>query len=166
MLNLIKYDLDLAKEIGKDVWNKLVGLSNGYDPYSNAMTMSNFVGTLTAIANTPSHPYVQAAAKSLLALRGGAEIISNVVTVIDNAVNLFSDDSNDTVLFKEGDSAEDVKLFQDILIKDGYNLENNGEFNEGTAEAIKQYQIKNGLDTTGEIDIETMNQHADTYRNQ
>jgi peptidoglycan hydrolase-like protein with peptidoglycan-binding domain len=63
-------------------------------------------------------------------------------------------------------NAEDIKLFQDILIKDGYTLENNGEFDTKTSETIKQYQIKNGLDTTGEIDIETMNQLADTYKSQ
>lgn len=55
-----------------------------------------------------------------------------------------------------GDSGEQVKKAQELLAKAGSSIKANGQFSIGMKTAVKNFQKKNGLAETGEIDAKTM----------
>jgi peptidoglycan hydrolase-like protein with peptidoglycan-binding domain len=58
---------------------------------------------------------------------------------------------------KQGDRGEDVKALQRFLKAAGYTKNNpDGDYGPGTAKAVSAFQLKAGLDITGEADHKTI----------
>ncbi len=57
--------------------------------------------------------------------------------------------------YLNGSKGEDVKTIQNMLIKKGWTIKADGKFGEKTETAVKEFQEKNGLNSTGTVDILT-----------
>ena len=58
---------------------------------------------------------------------------------------------------KLGDNSPYIADLQDMLIKKGYSIASDGAFGPMTEKAVKDFQTKNNLKVTGEIDTDTLN---------
>jgi len=61
------------------------------------------------------------------------------------------------VVAKKGDNSPYVKDLQDMLIKKGAKITADGSFGSKTEQAVKDFQTKNKLKVTGQIDTDTLN---------
>lgn len=61
------------------------------------------------------------------------------------------------VVAKRGDKSPYVSDLQNMLIKKGWKLAADGDFGAKTEQAVKEFQAKNNLKVTGQIDTDTLN---------
>lgn len=61
------------------------------------------------------------------------------------------------VVAKLGDNSPYVADLQNMLIKKGWKLANDGIYGPKTQQAVREFQQKNGLPVTGSIDTDTLN---------
>jgi putative chitinase len=61
------------------------------------------------------------------------------------------------VVAKKGDNSPYVKDLQEMLIKKGAIIKADGAFGPATEQAVKDFQVKNKLKVTGQIDTDTLN---------
>ena len=61
------------------------------------------------------------------------------------------------VVAKKGDNSPYISDLQQMLIRKGWALAADGAFGPKTEQAVKEFQQKNGLKVTGEIDTDTLN---------
>lgn len=61
-------------------------------------------------------------------------------------------------LFKKGDESNGVWVIQELLIQKGYVMPHDGYFWEETRLAVREFQSKSKLPTTGVADLKTLNQ--------
>ena len=57
---------------------------------------------------------------------------------------------------QKGDRGRDVQILQELLKIHGYNVETNGEFDDKTLNAVKDFQKKTGLAQDGVVGAGTM----------
>lgn len=80
--------------------------------------------------------------------------------VTDKIENVFSSKKPKLIQaysLKQGDHGEDVKALQRFLKAAGYTKNNpDGDYGPGTAKAVSAFQLKAGLDITGEADHKTI----------
>ena len=56
---------------------------------------------------------------------------------------------------RNGDDGDDVKVMQQVLIKKGYQIKDDGKFGSDTEKAVSDFQKKNGIPVDGEIGAAT-----------
>lgn len=61
------------------------------------------------------------------------------------------------VVAKRGDNSPYIADLQNMLIKKGWAIVADGAFGPKTEQAVKEFQQKNGLKVTGQIDTDTLN---------
>lgn len=61
------------------------------------------------------------------------------------------------VVAKKGDNSPYIADLQQMLIRKGWALATDGAYGPKTEQAVKEFQQKNGLKVTGEIDTDTLN---------
>ena len=61
------------------------------------------------------------------------------------------------VVAKKGDNSPYVADLQKMLVKKGWAIATDGAFGPKTEQAVKEFQQKNGLKVTGQIDTDTLN---------
>lgn len=61
------------------------------------------------------------------------------------------------VVAKRGDNSSYIADLQQMLIKKGWAIVADGAFGPKTEQAVKEFQQKNGLKVTGQIDTDTLN---------
>ena len=74
-----------------------------------------------------------------------------------NMVNKETNESINVVVAKRGDKSPYVKDLQELLNKKGAKLDADGNFGPKTETAVRDFQSKNGLEVTGQIDTNTIN---------
>lgn len=78
-----------------------------------------------------------------------AMVVNNQITDAVTAVNI--------TVAKRDDNSPYVSDLQNMLIKKGAKIKADGDFGPATEQAVKDFQLKNGLKVTGEIDTNTLN---------
>lgn len=66
-------------------------------------------------------------------------------------------DPLNVVVAKRGDKSSYVADLQNMLIRKGATIKADGDFGPATESAVREFQLKNGLNTTGMIDTNTLN---------
>ena len=61
------------------------------------------------------------------------------------------------MLIRRGDRGEEVKTVQRALNRFGFNLDDDGIFGGDTEAAVRQFQVRNGLDVDGIVGEDTLN---------
>lgn len=61
------------------------------------------------------------------------------------------------IVAKKGDNSPYVADLQKMLVKKGWAIATDGAFGPKTEQAVKEFQQKNGLKVTGQIDTDTLN---------
>lgn len=61
------------------------------------------------------------------------------------------------VVAKRGDNSPYVADLQKMLVKKGWSISTDGAYGPKTEQAVKEFQQKNGLKVTGQIDTDTLN---------
>lgn len=51
----------------------------------------------------------------------------------------------------KGDEGEDVRIVQELLVKRGFDVKVDGEYGEGTENAVRRFQRANGLNPDGRV---------------
>lgn len=74
-----------------------------------------------------------------------------------NTIDKNTNQSINVVVAKKGDKSSYVKDLQDLLNKKGSSIDADGKFGPKTETAVKEFQGKNGLEVTGQIDTNTIN---------
>ena len=101
-----------------------------------------------------------------LELKGRGACTAFNCPVVHNKVELFArrsqiDDAKPagTIVtertLRNGDEGDDVRVMQQVLIKKGYKIKDDGKFGGDTEDAVRDFQTKSGLNADGEIGAET-----------
>lgn len=61
------------------------------------------------------------------------------------------------VVAKRGDNSPYIADLQKMLVRKGWSISTDGAFGPKTEQAVKEFQQKNGLKVTGQIDTDTLN---------
>lgn len=101
-----------------------------------------------------------------LELKGRGPCTAFNCPVVHNKIELFArrsqiDDAKPTGpivterTLRSGDEGDDVKIMQEVLVKKGYVVKDDGKFGGDTEKAVREFQVKSGIKPDGEIGAET-----------